>query len=77
MSSSPSLHTDTMPAPLLHSCPPVSSHAADTDAIDATATAAAAAASNIENVKLHHFDVNDPSIWIYQAESIFRVGVKL
>jgi hypothetical protein len=78
-SSAPS-HTGTMPAPLLRSCPPVSSHAADTDATATAATAtaatataaAAAAASNIENVKLHPFDVNDPNIWIYQAESIFR-----
>jgi hypothetical protein len=82
-SSAPS-HTGTMLAPLLRSCLPVSSHAADTDAIaaaaatataTATATPAAAAtatASNIKNVKLHPFDVNDPNIWIYQAESIFR-----
>jgi hypothetical protein len=36
------------------------------------ATAASdAAAHNIESITLHPFDVNDHSVWIYQAASIF------
>jgi hypothetical protein len=64
-SSAPSSHTSNIPAQLPGYFPPISTPVT-------AANATAAADCSIENVKLHPFDVNDPSIWIYQVESIFR-----
>jgi hypothetical protein len=75
-SSAPTSHTVQTPAAATADANAATNAAANSNAaVNATAIAAAtatAAAHNLESIKLHPFDVNDPSVWIYQAESIFR-----